>query len=197
VLVFSLWRTAAFDPKRTFRFSALMMLRCLEKFELLRTMNKRNMTLSDWANVAEIVGAVAVVITLVYVATQIEQNTIAVEASTRQGRLDFGWQQSELLITQPGLAKLVMDAEKNANVLNDEERVLFYEFTTWRMATWELTYQEYVDGLMDEETWAAWNGYYMLMATGKPGYRAFFSDTRQQWDSRFMVHVDQSLGLSN
>lgn len=155
------------------------------------------MKLADWANVAEIVGAVAVIGTLAYVAVQIEQNTIAVEASTRQGRLDYGWQQSELLITQPGLAKLVMEAEKNTNVLNDEERLVFYEFNTWRMATWELTYQEYVDGLMDEETWLAWNGYYLQLAKGKPGYRTFFSDTRSQWDSRFMVHVDKSLGFNN
>ena len=155
------------------------------------------MKLSDWANVAEIVGAAAVIVTLAYVAVQIEQNTIAVEASTRQGRLAYGREQTELLITQPGLAKLVMEAEKNADVLNDEERLLFYEFTTWRMATWELTYQEYVDGLLDEETWLAWDGYYLLFVKGKPGYRKFFSDTRPQWDSRFMAHVDKSLGLSN
>jgi hypothetical protein len=155
------------------------------------------MKLSDWAHVAEIVGAVAVIVTLAYLAVQIEQNTIAVEASTRQGRLDFGRQQTELLITQPGLAKFVMEAEQDANILDDEERLLFYEFTTWRMATWELTYQEYIDGLIDEETWLAWDGYYMLFVEGKPGYRKFFSDTRPQWDSRFMAHVDKSLGLSN
>jgi hypothetical protein len=34
------------------------------------------MKLSDWANVAEIVGAAAVIVTLAYVAVQIEQNTI-------------------------------------------------------------------------------------------------------------------------
>ena len=155
------------------------------------------MKLSDWANVAEIVGAAAVIVTLAYVAVQIEQNTIAVEASTRQGRLDFGWQQAELLITQPGLANLVREGEQDANDLNDEEQLLFYEFTTWRFANWELTFLEYEDGLIDDELWLAWDGYYMLMAEGKPGYRKFFSDTRQQWDSRFMVHIDKSLGLSN
>jgi hypothetical protein len=90
-----------------------------------------------------------------------------------------------------------MKAEKNANDLSDEERLLFYEFTTWRMATWELTYQEYVDGLIDEETWLAWDGYYLLFVEGKPGYRKFYDDTRPQWDSRFMAHVDKSLGLNN
>ena len=155
------------------------------------------MKLSDWAHVAEIIGAVTVIVTLAYLAVQIEQNTIAVEASTRQGRLDFGRQQAELLITQPGLARLVMGAEQDTSALNDEERLLFYEFTTWRMATWELTYLEYIDGLIDEELWLAWDGYYMLFVEGKPGYRTFFIDTRQQWDSRFMAHVDKSLGLSN
>ena len=155
------------------------------------------MKLSDLAHVAEIIGAVAVIVTLGYVAVQIEQNTIAVEASTRQGRLAYGREQTELLITQPGLAKLVMEAEKDASVLDDEEQLLFYEFTTWRMATWELTYLEYVDGLIDEETWLAWDGYYLLFVEGKPGYRKFFIDTRQQWDSRFMGHVDKSLGLGN
>ena len=155
------------------------------------------MKLSDWAHVAEIIGAVAVIVTLAYLAVQIEQNTIAVEASTRQGRLDFGRQQAELLITQPGLARLVMGAEQDTSALNDEERLLFYEFTTWRMATWELTYLEYIDGLIDEELWLAWDGYYMLFVEGKPGYRTFFIDTRQQWDSRFMAHVDKSLRLSN
>ena len=159
--------------------------------------NQRKMKLSDWANVAEIVGAAAVIVTLAYVAVQIDQNTIAVEASTRQGRLDFGWQQSELLITQPGLVNLVREGEQDTNVLNDEERQLFYEFTTWRFATWELTYLEYEDGLIDEETWLAWDGYYMLMTEGNPGYRKFFRDTRQQWDSRFMAHVVKSLGLTN
>jgi hypothetical protein len=158
---------------------------------------KWKMKLSDWANVAEIVGAAAVIVTLAYLAVQIEQNTVAVEASTRQGRLDFGWQQTELLITQPGLAALVMGAEQNANHLDEEQRLLFYEFTTWRMATWELTYQEYVDGLIDEETWAAWNGYFLLMVEGKAGYKQFFRDTRQQWDTRFMTHVEKSLGLNN
>ena len=155
------------------------------------------MKLSDWAHVAEIVGAVAVIVTLAYLAVQIEQNTIAVEASTRQGRLDYGRQQTELLITQPGLAKLVLAAEKSADDLTAEERLRFYEFTTWRMATWEMAYLDYIDGLIDEETWLAWDGYYMLFVEGKPGYRTFFIDTRQQWDSRFMAHVDKSLGLRN
>ena len=109
------------------------------------------MKLSEWANVAEIVSAVAIIGSLVYIAVQIDQNTVAIEASTQQGRLDFGREQAELLITEPGLAKFVIEAEKDARTLTEEEQLLFYEFTTWRLATWEIAYMANIEGIMDEE----------------------------------------------
>ena len=149
------------------------------------------MKLSEWANVAEIVGAVAIIGSLAYVAVQINQNTIAIEASTQQGRLDFGRDQSELLFTAPGLAKLVMKAEKGSENLTEEELYLFNEYTSWRMSTWELVYQSNLDGIVPEESWIAWDAYFRLLIAGKPGYIKFFEDTRPQWDVRFMKHVDE------
>jgi hypothetical protein len=150
--------------------------------------------LSELASIAEIVGAVAVVASLAYVALQIDQNTDAIEASTRIGRLDFGRQQSQLLITEPGLAKLVLAAEKNADNLTEEEQLIFYEFTSWWLATWEMAYMDHIDGLVEEETGLGWDGYYRLFVIENPGYKKFFQDTRPQWDSRFLAHVDNILG---
>jgi len=147
--------------------------------------------LSEWSNVAEIVSAVAIIGSLIYVAVQIDQNTVAVEASTQQGRLDFGRDQSELLFTVPGLAKLVMKAEKGSENLTEEERYLFNEYTSWRMSTWELVYQSKLDGIVSEESWIAWDAYFRLLIAGKPGYIKFFEETRPQWDTRFMNHVDE------
>ena len=152
------------------------------------------MKLSDWANVAEIASAVAVVASLAYVAVQINQNTVAIEASTQQGRLDYGREQAELLFTEPKLAKLVLKAEKDAENLTEEDHLRFYEFTTWRLAAWELAHMGHLDGIMDEEMWEAWDGYYRLLLRDKPGYLKFFKDTRPQWDARFMKHVDEVIG---
>ncbi len=148
------------------------------------------MKLSEWASVAEIVSAVAIIGSLIYVAVQIDQNTVAIEATTQQGRLDYGREQAELLITEPSLVKLVIEAEQDAENLTEEDQILFYEFTTWRLAAWEMAFLGNIDGLMDAETWVGWDGYYRLMIAGKPGYSKFFQDTRPQWDSRFMKHVD-------
>ncbi len=143
---------------------------------------------------AEIVGAVAIIGSLVYVAVQIDQNTIAIEASTQQGRLDFGRDQSELLFTAPGLATLVIKAEKGVENFTEEERYLFNEYTSWRMSTWELVFQTNLDGIVSEDSWIAWDAYFRLLIAGKPGYIMFFEETRPQWDSRFMKHVDETIG---
>ena len=153
--------------------------------------------LAELASVAEIVSAIAVIASLIYVAVQIDQNTLAIEHGTWQDQIFFGREQAELLITEPGLVELVLRAELNPDDLNEVERLKFYEFTTWRIALWSLTFQANLDGLMDEEVWAGWDGYYLLYVEGKPGYVRFFKDTRPYWDARFYKHVDTVLGLSD
>ncbi|HEY4273411.1 MAG TPA: hypothetical protein VGM65_15540 [Candidatus Udaeobacter sp.] len=44
------------------------------------------MNLNDLANIGQVIGAIAVVILLIYVALQIRQNTNAVRAATPGGR---------------------------------------------------------------------------------------------------------------
>ena len=46
------------------------------------------MTIQDWGAVGEVVGAVAVVVTLAYLATQIRYARLAASDSSRQGRAD-------------------------------------------------------------------------------------------------------------
>jgi hypothetical protein len=48
------------------------------------------MKLPEWASVAEIASALAVVVSLVNVGIQVSQNTAAVKASTHQAMIDYG-----------------------------------------------------------------------------------------------------------
>jgi hypothetical protein len=134
--------------------------------------------------------AVAVVVSLVYVGTEVSQNTAAVRASTQQAMIDYGREQSEILVTDARLAELVSRGEENPGSLTPHERRQFYEFTTWRLSMWELSFLNHEAGLVDEGMWRAWDGYYRLLVSDRAGYRAFWNDTRPQWDSRFMAHID-------
>jgi hypothetical protein len=153
------------------------------------------MKLSEWASIAEIASAAAVVVSLIYVGVEVSQNTAAVKASTQQAMIDYGREQSEILVTDDRLADLVSRGEESPGSLTPHERRQFYEFTTWRLSMWELSFLNHRSGLIDEEMWLAWDGYYRLLVSDRAGYRAFWSDTRPQWDPRFMAHIDAS-GLS-
>ena len=155
------------------------------------------MKLSEFASIAEIVGAIAIIASLMYVALQVEQNTIAIKTSNEQSRLDFGRAQEELLAADADFAELVLKAESNTETLTEVEHLRFFVFTTWRISAWEVTYVNYVNGIVDERTWEAWDAGYRLVIAGKLGYRQFFRDTRAKWDVRFMSHVDGVINAEN
>ena len=150
------------------------------------------MKLSEWANVAEIGSAFAVVISLVYVGLQVNQNTAAVKASTYQAMIDYGREQSEILVTDANLATLVKKGEDDPDLLTPHERSQFYEFTIWRMAMWELSFLNHDAGLVEDETWLAWDAYYRHLIANKPGYREFWRDNRESYDARFLAHYDSA-----
>ena len=95
------------------------------------------MKLSEWAHIAEITSAIAVVISLIYIGLEVNQNTAAVTANTRQSMIDYGREQSEILVTNETLSNLVDKGESNSATLTPRERSQFYEFTIWRFAMWE------------------------------------------------------------
>ncbi len=154
------------------------------------------MKLSDWASVAEITSTVAVVASLVYVGVQVSENTIAVRQSAHQAMADYDREQSALLVTDATLREVVMRGEEDVTSLTRDERRQFYEFATHLFTPWESAFVNHENGLVDEQMWLAWDGYFQLLISGKDGYTTFWNDTRLQWDARFMAHID-AIGLSD
>ncbi len=148
------------------------------------------MKLSEWASVAEITSAFAVVASLVYVGVQVTQNTIAVRQSTHQAMIDYNREQSALIMTDATLREVVMRGEEDVASLTPDEHRQFYEFTTHMLTTWETSFINYENGLVEEQMWLAWDGYFRLLSSGKEGYTTFWKDTRPQWHPRFMAHID-------
>lgn len=148
------------------------------------------MKLSDWANVAEIASAAAVAVSLVYLGIGIRQNTTAVKASTHQAMLAYGREQSEALVSNASVAELVAKAESTPDLLTPTERARFYEFTIWRLSTWETAFLNHRTGLVDEEEWRNWDAYFRLLTVGKAGYAEFWRDNRSAFAQAFMAHID-------
>jgi hypothetical protein len=71
------------------------------------------MNLNDLANLGQIIGAVAVVVSLIYVAYQIRQNTNAVRAATAQSVHEHFASWYHLLASDESLSQVVIDGLKD------------------------------------------------------------------------------------
>ena len=78
--------------------------------------------LSNWAAIAEIASAVAVVISLIYVGFEISQNTTSVRASAFQSVSDSLTDFTALVAVEPDLAKFYTQGRENPDSLTSDEK---------------------------------------------------------------------------
>ncbi len=90
------------------------------------------MTLQDLGNLGEFIGAIAVVVTLVYLALQIRQNTAHLSQNTRsvhlsalQANVDSGQRVREVLILNPELSDLYLKGLRGYSELELSDRLRF------------------------------------------------------------------------
>jgi hypothetical protein len=90
------------------------------------------MTIQDWGAVGEIVGAIAVVASLIYLAIQIRQNTHQIAHSIESMKLsaferniEAGNRIRELIILHPGVADLALRGMSNFSSLPKPDKMRF------------------------------------------------------------------------
>ena len=138
--------------------------------------------------ISEIVGSGAVLVTLIYLALQIRQNTVSVQASTRQAML----QEDQLFISRgmddPELIMLRFKPD-----LTDEEkiRVNTYLITFFRIR--ESNWRQYRSGVLDEATWASYRGAFRSFASKR--VRAWLDSDliTPMFDPEFLAMVKEFL----
>ena len=126
------------------------------------------MTLQDWGSIGEVVGALAVVITLIYLAKQIRQNTHAMDegrklalAQTYQMRSDalqaMMVSAAESLNIGPVIIKLTElgypEDVTALDRLNVEERGRFRLWQIAQQTHWDNMFFQYEHGYLDEESY--------------------------------------------
>ena len=85
------------------------------------------MTLQDWSNLAQVIGALAVVISLIYVGFQIKRNTSAVRSATAQAiHNNYGdWYMN--LMGDAELNRIALKGLKDYSSLNEIEKAQFIQ----------------------------------------------------------------------
>jgi hypothetical protein len=108
------------------------------------------MALDQYANIAEIVGVVIVIVTLVFLTLQIRQNTRAIRSTTIQAVSQSEMSIAKILIENSDTWNKVLTAEPLA--VGEETRKAIGLFNVFMIDTGH-RYQQYNTGYLDAQAW--------------------------------------------
>jgi hypothetical protein len=138
---------------------------------------------------AELFGAAGVIITLVFLARQIQQNTRAVRASTNHA---LTGQRNDLNLRfglDPSATELLLRGARNRDDLEFHERYRHTLLMRAVVGISEDTYVQFCEGMCDAETWEL-NKVVLRQVVSAPGFAAWWERNREIFRSNFRLEID-------
>ncbi len=139
-------------------------------------------SLEQFSNVAEIVGVILVILSLIYVGREVGQNTATMQVSAAQTFVDIYNTITSQLTLAPDLADIWYRGLADFAGLKNDERVKFSAIAGQTMRVYESGYLQYRKGALEEQIWVAFS-VSLADITASPGVRDWWK-TRQHWYSQ-------------
>jgi hypothetical protein len=134
----------------------------------------RKLSLGDWSSVAEIIAAVAVVVSLFFVALEVRSNTRAVQAATLQSVIGIARQQVLLMASDGDLNRITMAGDDDLSKLIPEERLRYWWQDRSFWLGMQTIYRQWQLGVLPSEEWDVYNKV-ICANIGVRGTRALWS----------------------
>jgi hypothetical protein len=150
------------------------------------------MNLNDLANLGQIIGAVAVVISLFYVASQIRQNTNAVRSATAQAVHEHFAKWYHLVAADDELAQIVAKGLRDYSSLSEQERVRFVAAFSAFLSYSQNAFLKWREGLLAQPLWRGWEFVIMNLVCA-PGGKAFWKERAYLLGDEFRRFIENDL----
>jgi len=111
------------------------------------------MTLQDWGAIGELVGGVAVIVTLVYLAVQIREYRLGISSATFHTIMQGFNQLNTMLGSDPSLAEVLERGGKDPESLDAREQSQFVWLQRSYVNIYENLYQQFLRGACPESYW--------------------------------------------
>lgn len=141
--------------------------------------------------IGEIVGAFAVVLSLVYLAVQVRQNTTALRGATAAEAVGAIREWNGRLIDDPVVSELFTKGVEDPTQLSDAERRRFVPIAFNFFKTVEHLHYQYARGILDPEIWTGWEVVLTGYAAGA-GMKAYYHERRAAFSREFQQWVETS-----
>ena len=152
------------------------------------------MTIQEMGALGEMIGGIAVVISLIYVGLQIRQNSNSVRAASQIALRQLGTEITSQ-IAAPDMARIYVQWLKDLSPLPAEDRVRFHSLMLSLFGVYEAYYFQVYFGIIPQELQPTRNHAMALFHLQKPGVRQWWDGGgRDQFSDKFVEKLEQAQG---
>ena len=150
------------------------------------------MTLGEWANLGQIIGSIAVVLSLFYVAYQIRQNTNAVRSATAQAVHEHFAKWYHLLAADAALSQIATNGLRDYSSLSETEKARFIATFMAFLSYSQNAYLKWREKSLSPALWLGWEQLIMNLVCA-PGGKAFWKERGYLFGDEFRQHIESEL----
>jgi hypothetical protein len=147
------------------------------------------LTLAELADVGELVGGVAVVASLIYLALQVRQNTRAVRGSTLHLNTDL-WASLFLRLPDQAIAQAYVAGMSGRPNIKPLHYTQFFFICKAMFLALEDQFHQARQGTLDRQIYAAYERATAAQLLAFRGFRLWWLQTRVTFSSPFVRHID-------
>ena len=153
------------------------------------------MKLEKYAQISEIIGGAAIVVSLIFLGLEVHENTqvaaLILDRATDQQNLAL-----KLSITgSADFAEILVRAESDRDGLTDAERARFDNHCFSRFGAYENVVADFVEGFVSDDEYDVWSEHFRYRFD-KPGYRQFWIEYRSGYFPNFRAWADEQFGIT-
>ena len=150
------------------------------------------MSLEQASLLSQIVSALAILASLIFLTVQIRGNTRELRSQSYFNGLTHGQRPFELLIQDPTLVRTVSVGYASPEKLDSDERERFRLHTFMLFNAWEYFFYQHRDGSIPAQLFLGTDAHMRMMVTTKPGLTAFWEEYRHAYEEPFRSYVSDS-----
>ncbi len=169
---------------------------CVSTIRISNTGARSSMKLSEWAQVAEIVGGAAIIASLIFVGMQVGENTRVVKMAADRAIDQQNVALNISVVESPDFAALLVRGELDRGSLTTAERARFDNYSLARFGAYENVVGNFSEGFISDEEYQVWARHFEYRFD-KPGYKQLWIELRSGYFPAFRSWADERYGISD
>jgi hypothetical protein len=149
-------------------------------------------TIQDLGSIGELIGAIATVATLIYLAIQIRANTYAVQSAAAQSVHEAFATWYRMLAADAGLAQLTTNGLRDYASLSEVDKARFVAAFMAFLSCSQDAFIKWREGSLSPELWCGWE-LVMMNLVIPPGGQEFWQERGYLFGKEFRHYVENDI----